>query len=448
MTDKNKTKELLNAGLKAIPADMVELGLLSIERGTTRFANSIIHQNITAENPYLWTRVILKSKPGMKIGGLSTRNLTTEGITEAMGRAFELAEHSNPDKEFVSLPKKSKAPAKKRKEATIDFVTPEQRASAVKKIVSVCKKHNLTAAGVITSSRYSVGVANNLGVNSYFKGGDSYMTVTAMSDNSSGFALACEKKFSRIDFQELAEIACEKAIISKNPREVKPGAYTVLLEEPAVAELISYLGWVEFGARAFAEKRSIMSKKMGKLITGKNITIIDDCSDPRMIAFPFDFEGVDKKKVVMIDKGIAKGIVTDSFYANKLKMKNTGHAMPQPNAGGPFATAAVMKAGNKTKAEMLKSIDKGILITRFWYTRMVDPDKTIFTGLTRDGTFWVENGKIQYGIKNLRYTINLYETLKQVAMIAKDAILSGEGGQAVVPALLINNFNFSSKTEY
>jgi predicted Zn-dependent protease len=173
MTDKNKTKELLNAGLKAIPADMVELGLLSIERGTTRFANSIIHQNITAENPYLWTRVILKSKPGMKIGGLSTRNLTTEGITEAMGRAFELAEHSNPDKEFVSLPKKSKAPAKKRKEATIDFVTPEQRASAVKKIVSVCKKHNLTAAGVITSSRYSVGVANNLGVNSYFKGSDS-----------------------------------------------------------------------------------------------------------------------------------------------------------------------------------------------------------------------------------------------------------------------------------
>jgi len=448
MTDKNKTKELLNAGLKATPADMVEVGLFSVERGTTRFANSIIHQNISSENPYLWIRVILKSKPGMKIGGLSTRNLTTEGVTEAMDRAYELAEHSNPDKEFVSLPKKSKAPAKKPKQTKIDFVTPEQRASAVKKIVNVCKKHNLSAAGVITTSRYSVGVANNLGINSYFKGGDSYMTVTAMSENSSGFALACEKKFSKIDFADLAEIACEKAIISKNPREIQPGAYTVLLEEPAVAELISYLGWVEFGARAFAEKRSIMSKKMGKLITGKNITITDDCNDPRMIAFPFDFEGVDKKKVVMIDKGIAKGIVTDSFYANKLKMKNTGHAMPQPSAGGPFATAAVMKTGSKTKAEMLKSIDKGILITRFWYTRMVDPDKTIFTGLTRDGTFWIENGKIQYGIKNLRYTINLYETLKQVAMISKDAILSGEGGQAVVPALLINNFNFSSKTEY
>ena len=448
MIDKNKTKELLKAGLK--PSDMIETGIFSVQRGTTRFANSVIHQNIAVENPYLWTRVIIETPEGKRIGGLSSRNLTTDGIKMTIRKASEIATHATPDKEFVSLPK----PVKKNSKFEIrnsklpEVVTPEQRALAVRKIVKVSKKHNLDTAGVIHTSSYSLGIGNSFGISKYAQGSDTYASITAMAANSSGFASAVDKKFTNIDFEKLAEIACEKAILSKNPQEVKPGLYNVLLEPFAVAELIMFLGWLEFGGKAFAEKRSVISKNMGKLLTGKNITIIDDYAHPKSLSFPFDFEGVDRKKVTLIDKGVGKGVVFDSFYANKLKKPNTGHALPQPSAYGPYPTNLVIKPGTTKMEDMLKMVDKGILITRFWYTRVVDPDKTLLTGLTRDGTFWVENGKIKYGIKNLRYTIDIYQTLKQVIAMSRESFLTGENAAVVAPAMLIKDFNFSGKTEY
>ena len=427
---------------------MVEVGIFSNQRGTTRFANSIIHQNISVENPYLWTRVIIDAADGKKIGGISSRNLTSDGVKETMRKAFDIAMHSTPDKEFVSLPKPTKEAKSKKPAAKPQVVTPEQRAAAVRKVVKVCKKHKLDVAGVIHTSSYSLGVANNFGVNQYAQDSDTFTTITAMGENSSGFSMAIDRKFTNINFEKLAEIACQKAILSKNPQEVNPGAYTVLLEPHAVAEFVTFLGWLEFGAKAFAEKRSVISKNMGKLLTGKNITITDDYTHPKVITFPFDFEGVSRKKVTFIDKGVGKGIVYDSFYANKLKKPNTGHALPQPSPYGPYPSTLIIKPGTSSMQDMLKMIDKGILITRFWYTRVVDPDKTLITGLTRDGTFWVENGEIKYGIKNLRYTINIYETLKQVLAISKETVLSGEFTQTVAPALLIKDFNFTGKTQY
>ncbi len=446
MIDKHKTQELLSAALS--PLDMSEVGIFSVQRGTTRFANSIIHQNITVENPYLWTRVIIDSSEGKRIAGISTRNLTPTGVKMAVCKAAELAMQSPPNKDFVSLPKPSKPEKFKPSREPIEIITPEQRAAAVRKIVKVAKKYNLDVAGVIHTSTYSLGVRNSFGINKYAYGTDTYVSVTAMTETSSGFAAAADNKFGNIDWERLAEIASEKALLSKNPKEVASGTYRVLLEPFAVAEIIMFLGWLEFGAKAFAEKRSIISKKMGKLITGENITIIDDYAHPKSLALPFDFEGVDRKKVILIDKGIAQGVVFDSFYAHKLKKVNTGHALPQPNPYGPYPANLVVKPGTKSMDEMIKMLDKGILITRFWYTRVVDPDRTLITGLTRDGTFWVENGKIQYGIKNLRYTINIYETLKQVIAISKETFLTGENASVVAPALLIKDFNFTGKTQY
>lgn len=446
MIDKNKTKDLLYNALK--PTDMIEVGVMSNQRGTTRFANSIIHQNITVENPYVWTRVIVDSPEGKRVGGLSSRDLSVNGVKTAIRKASEIASFSTPDKEFVSLPKPTKAHAISKKAQVPQVISPEQRAAAVRKIVCVCKKHKLDVAGVIHTSSYSLGIANNFGINQYANGADTYATITAMAENSSGYAAAIDKMFTNIDFEKLAEIACQKAILSKNPKEIEPGAYTVLLEPEAVAEFITFLGWLEFGAKAFAEKRSVMSKSIGKKITGANITITDDCTHPKVNQFPFDFEGVPRKKVTFIDKGVGKGIVLDSFYAHKLNKPNTGHALPQPSAAGPYPSTLIIKPGNVAMKDMLKMIDKGILITRFWYTRVVDPDKTLITGLTRDGTFWVENGEIKYGIKNLRYTINIYETLKNVLAISKETVLSGEFTQTVAPALLIKDFTFTGKTQY
>jgi predicted Zn-dependent protease len=187
---------------------------------------------------------------------------------------------------------------------------------------------------------------------------------------------------------------------------------------------------------------------MGKRLTGKNITIADDAYHPKTIGLTFDYEGVNKKKVVLIQNGVGKNVVFDSFYAQRLGKKNTGHALPQPNAIGPFPLNLVVKPGKVPREKMIKEIDKGILITRFWYTRMVDPDKTLLTGMTRDGTFLIENGKITKGLKNMRFSINVYETFESVRMISKETVLSGENISVVTPAIVIDNFNFASKTQY
>ncbi|MEO0131686.1 MAG: TldD/PmbA family protein [candidate division WOR-3 bacterium] len=447
MMDKNKIVELLDRSLK--PIDMMEVGIYSLIRGTTRFANSTIHQNLRIESPYFWTRVIIDTPQGKKIGGSSCTQLNNENIKITTIRALEVAHNTPPNKQFISLPKpESSRPYKPHKTSKIKEITPEERARAVKKIVKIAQRFNLDVAGVIHTNVYSLGIANSLGINQFGTSCDTYTTITAMSQSSSGYCMAVAKDFNQINFEELANIACQKAILSQNPKEISPGQYTVLLEPHAVAEMISFLGWLEFGAKAFAEKRSIISKSLGQKITGSNITIYDDCYHPQVNVFPFDYEGALRKKVVFIEKGIAKGVVFDSFYAQLLKKPNTGHALPAPNPYGPYPSTIIIEPGQVSMAKMLSMIDKGILVTRFWYTRVVDPDTTTITGLTRDGTFWIEDGKIKHGVKNLRFTINIYDTLKNVLAISKESVLSGEFIQVVAPALLIKDFNFTGKTEY
>ncbi len=444
MIDKEKTREYLDLIIKNSDLEQVEGGLFYSEKGTTRFANSIIHQNMVVEEPYLWIRAVDKKR----VAGISTKDFREEGIREALGKVKESIKGMKPDKEFKGLVKPPKGMRIRRSEE-IEFITPEQRGEAVERIVKVAKRFNLKAFGVLHNTRFSLGVANSHGLFNYGTTGVNFVSITTMGDSASGYAMDIKKRFSDIDFTQLAEIACEKAILSKNPREIEPGKYTVLLEEPAVGEMLMFLAWLEFGGKRFYEKSSILSKRIGKRITGKNITIYDDFSNKDMIGLPFDFEGYPKSRVNFIKNGIAKGVVLDSFYAALMKKKNTGHALPQPSPAGPMPLNMIMEKGRDKKEKILKEIEKGILVTRFWYVRVVDPDKTLITGMTRDGTFFVEKGKIAYPIKNMRFTINIYDTLSRVRKISAERKLFGEDIFFILtPALLIDEFNFASKTEY
>lgn len=444
MIDKTKTREYLDLIIKGKDFDEIEGGLYYSEKGTTRFANSIIHQNMVVEEPYLWIRAVEEQK----VAGISTKDFQKEGIEKAIKKVKESLQGIKKDKEFKGLPKPPQGmKIKKAKEP--EFIPPEERGKAVERIVAICKKHNLQAFGVIHNTRASLGVANSKGIFNYGMSGVNFASVTAMGDSTSGYAVAIKKDFSEIDFKELAEVACEKALLSKNPRELEPGKYTVLLEEPAVGEMLSFLVWLEFGAKRFRERSSSLSRKIGKMITGNNITLYDDYSDREMPGFAFDFEGYPKKSVMLIKNGVAKGVVFDSFYAQLLKKKNTGHSLPQPSAWGPFPSNLIMAKGKEKKENLIKKIDKGILVTRFWYVRVVDPDKTLITGMTRDGTFMIEKGKIAYPIKNMRFVVNIYDTLAKVRKISSERKLYGEDTFFILaPALLIDEFNFASKTEY
>jgi predicted Zn-dependent protease len=439
MKSREQLHEIADSALHAVEADQIEVGIDVDEIGVTRFANSVIHQSIARETEQFWGRVIL----GKRIGGISVVSLAKERTAEGMAAARELAEHQKDDPEFVSLPK-----AKGIEQLDqVGPVTPEERARCVQSIVDVASKNGLTAAGVIYTIGTALQIMNSQGVDSFGKTAYSHVDVTLMTENSSGYATHTGKDFSEVDGRALAETASEKALLSVNPEEVPPGKYLTLLEPPAVAELLVFLNYIGFGARSFQEGRSFMSGKIGQKVTGENITIVDDASNPNGLGLRFDAEGVPTQKVDLIDKGVARNVVYDSYYAHKEGRESTGHAIVQPNPFGPYARNLSFLPGESSRDEMLASIDRGILITRLWYTRLVDPDKTLVTGMTRDGTFLVEDGKISKGIKNMRYTANILETFANAIMISKTQKLQWFGG-SLVPALLVQDFNFTGKTEY
>jgi len=439
MKSREQLQEIAESALRAVQGDQVEVGLDVTEMGVTRFANSGIHQNIARETEEFRGRVIL----GKQIGGISVVSLDKDRVSEGMRAAHELAKHQRDDPDFKSLPESVPVEHIDR----VATVTPEERAQCVQDIVKVARGNNLTAAGVIYTIDTTAEIMNSLGANSFGRTSYAHVDATLMTDNSSGFTTATAKDFSAFDGRALAETASEKAILSRDPVEIPPGKYLTLLEPPAVAELLAFLNYIGFGARAFQEGSSFMSGKIGKRITGDKITVVDDVNHPDTLGFRFDAEGVPTNEVTLIEKGTARNVVYDSYYAHKEGKPSTGHAIEQPNPYGPYARNLRLLPGESTREDMLASIDKGILITRLWYTRLVDPDKTLVTGMTRDGTFLVENGKISKGIKNMRYTANILETLANAIMISGEQSLQWFGG-SIVPSLLVRDFNFTGKTEY
>lgn len=196
-----------------------------------------------------------------------------------------------------------------------------------------------------------------------------------------------------------------------------------------------------------------MSNRIGQKIMGENVTVYDDGNDQSAIAFPFDFEGVPKQKVTLIEKGVAKGVVYDSITAHKDKVKSTGHALTPDSAEGALALNLFIEAGNSSGDKMIESVERGLLVTRFHYINgLLDTTNALLTGMTRDGTFWIENGKVKHGVKNLRFTESMLKAFSNAVQISKERKIVnswwGDVGCVVAPAMWIKNFKFTGKTEF
>jgi PmbA protein len=219
----------------------------------------------------------------------------------------------------------------------------------------------------------------------------------------------------------------------------------VILEPAAVGQLLLFLAFMGFGGKTLFEKRSFMSGKIGEKICGDNMTITEDPFNPQMLGVPFDYEGVPRKRVPLIEKGIAKGGVYNSYYARLAGVESTGHALPPNNSFGPYPKHMVMTAGTTPLAEMIKSTTKGIYITHFWYVNYLNPMKTMVTGTTRDGTFLIENGIVTKPIKNMRISQSILEAFSNVDMISIERKLYPQYSVVMlVPALKINNFSLET----
>jgi predicted Zn-dependent protease len=437
MLSKEKALEILEKGLKYSDADQMELLLLEEDFYLTRFAENVIHQNMARADHTVMARAVL----GKKVGVAVTDKIEDEGIKKVVKDATEIAKNQKEDPDFVSLPQSVPAPEIKGFYQSTHNFTPDDRAKGVKIAVEKCEKNNLVSAGAFQTETDVTAVVNSLGIRQFFQETKANFSLTTGRNEQSGWAQGFSREVKNLDISKISQIAVEKALLSENPTELPPGEYTVILEEAAVASLLLFLAFLGFGAKTFTEGRSYM--KLDEKLTGDNITIIEDPYDPVMNGIPFDYEGVTKKKVVLIENGIGRGVVYNSYYANKNKTESTGHALQPNNTFGPYPKNMIMSPGNSTLHEMITSTKKGILITHFWYINYLNPMKTMVTGTTRDGTFLIENGKIKSAVKNMRIGQSILEAFSNVEMMTKERKLCPQYGVLMyVPAMKINKFNF------
>lgn len=440
MLEKDKAFEILGKGLVSSQADQTELVLLGENFSFTQLAENVIRQNISRSDHTIMARTVV----GKKIGVAVTNRIDDDSIKEVVRTAAEIAGYRKGDPDFVSLPSSPPAPEVKGFYQTTSDYSPLDRAKAIQTVVNRCKAQELVGTGAFKTESYVTAVVNSLGTRQFFEQTKAHFSLTAsVGDTVSGWAQGYDRDVNKIDIESVTRRATLKALLSRNPIELPPGKYTVILEEAAVASLLLFLGFLGFGAKTFLQGRSFMSKKIGERITDDNITIVEDPFHPVMNAMPFDYEGVAKKRVPLIENGIAKGVVYNSYYANKAGVESTGHALPPNNTFGPYPKNMVMSPGNSSLEDMIAKTEKGIWITHFWYINYLNPIRTMVTGTTRDGTFLIEDGKIKSAVSNMRIGQSILEAFSNVEMMSEERKVCPQFGVVMyVPAMKIKDFTF------
>lgn len=449
MIGKDKIFSTLGKALDKSPAEQTEAVFVGTSSGLTRYANSYIHQNVYESTTKIYFRVAV----GKRVGVASTTSMLAEDLNRTLLNAYNIALNQRENPDFHQLPGKAKySRITSHYAATADF-TPAQRAEKVGILIKVAAKRGLTLAGSFSTSDTEVAVANSNGVLAYQPLSSAAVNVIMMGDNSSGYAEGLSRSVSKINFRELGEVASQKCMNSANPTELPPGRYNVILEPKAVAEIIEWMNYTGFGAKSLEEGTSFLHGHAGKRVMGDNISLYDDGLDPAGMPMPFDFEGVPKKRVDFVKKGIGGQVVYDTTSANRAGTKSTGHALPPDSSGETISLNTFVGAGRNTFSSMVTNTEKGILVTRFHYINgLLDTRKALMTGMTRDGTFLIEDGKVGGGIKNLRFTESMLKAFSRVRMVSRErqAINTwwSDVGCVVAPSMLITGFNFSGKTDF
>ncbi len=446
MIGKEGCLRLLKSILQDSPADQTEALLLTEDSSLTRFAHSAVHQHVAEKNQTLILRVILAKR----IAVVTTNILSSSSLKKCLEKALALAKVQHPNDEFVSLPKPRPIPKINTFSKTIQTLTPDRKVRMIKEVLRLVKGEGFKASGAFSNGEVELAVVNSLGVEAYQEFSDLFFHLIVDNGGSSGYAGFVSRDLDRFDTSAVAGEAIKKAS-SGEPIQVEAGEYEVVLEPYAVSELLSFLGYLGFHAMAVQEGRSFFCNEFGKRMVDRKVTLYDDGLDPKGLQVPFDFEGIPKQKVTFFDEGVAKEVTYDSFTAAKEGKESTGHALIAPNTEGPIPVNLFMKSGNSSLDEMVRSVRKGIYVTRFHYTNVVEPMKAVITGMTRDGTFLIEQGEIKGPIKNLRFTESILKALSRVSAVSEDQRVCSEGTVysrrfitgTVAPAIKVDGFNFS-----
>jgi PmbA protein len=426
-------------------ASEAEVLVMAEDSALTRFANSEIHQNVAEANVLINVRFV----DGRRVGVAASSRTDPDGLRALAETAALVAHHSAELDDWGGISEPGPIPQVPAAFATATSESnPELRADAAKAVIAAADEAGVTAYGSFAVSVETTAVANSKGVRaSGARTSAQLITVCMGPEGGNGYAEAAAVDATTIDAGAIGREAAAKARASASPVHVDPGDYPVVLEEYAVVDLLDMLGYLGFSAMAVEEGRSFYEP--GRRIGSDLVTIVDDGTDPVGLPMPFDYEGVGKQRVPLVERGACVEVVYDAGTAHRAGRRSTGHGLPAPNPYGPFPVNMLMAPGTSTREELVGGLDRGLLVTRFHYTNPVHPKLAIVTGMTRDGTFLVQGGRVVGPVRNLRYTQSYLDALAGIEAVASDRrTLRGFLGGSVVPAVRIASWTFTGATEH
>jgi predicted Zn-dependent protease len=424
-------------------AEATRVAITSGQQGNTRFA---VNQISTAGDSYN-ASVVVQSSYGKRTGGSSTNRLDDDALRATVQMAERLARLSPEDPEALPLlGPQQYAGAEGWSEATASL-EPTERASAVQRIATPARSANLMSTGYLEANAGAAAIANSRGLFAYYRSTSCALTTTVRTPDGtgSGWAGGAHFDWTRLDPDAFGARAIEKAKLSRSPVAIEPGRYTVILEPTAVGNLVQLIAGA-LSARSADEGRSFFTRqgggnKIGLKVVDDRVTLLSDPLDPEAPAAPFTAEGLPVSRTVWIENGIVRNLTYDRYWAER-------QSRTPSSAGGTLR----MAGGTATTEEMIASTRRGLLVTRFWYIRPVDARTILYTGLTRDGTFLIENGKITRAVKNLRFNESPIFMLNNIEAMGVPVRVSaseagGPGLAIVVPPMKVREFTFTSLSD-
>ena len=462
MLTKEKGADIFERIRRFSSADEVEAIFTGSRFALTRFANNAIHQNVEEEN----AAVSIRTNFAGRTARATTNQFDDESLQRAVAASENLARVQAPDADLLPMPTSEEAKAAGEGARATRFfdrtaaLTPADRSEVVEGIVSVAGKHKLTTAGIYSTSESGEGIFNSRGLAKWHRQTLAEVSITMLAEDSSGWQKLNSPDVSNLDPRWLAETAAQKAVESAHPREIAPGKYTVILEPAAVLDMVGFMFW-DYSGVAILDQRSFLNDRIGTQVFGENINISDDAAHPLQAGSPFDGEGMTRQRVPLVENGVVKRVVYARATARKMKnseyagkvgpIEATGHGFPLPNEVGEMPLNVVFGGPENPQSveQMVASTERGVLVTRLWYIREVDPYEKIVTGMTRDGTFLVEDGKVQCGLRNFRFNQSLISMLSNVEAMSAPVRASGEESfDMVAPAMKVKEFNFTEATKF
>lgn len=408
---------------------------------TTRLAESVIQANVAVRDLTVWIELRRDTRSSLVV----QHSLQPEIIRSAIIQAQTILESTRAGDPLTPLSDPMPIPAFSGFDRTTDAFTPKQVAKSLRDAIRIADIGSLKTAGAATLTSMTRGIAHSKGLALTASRTEVDVSLTCTDPSgSSGWDRAYSHRIEDIDIVALAKRAASKAIRGRNPTELTPGKYTVVLEPGAVGPMLLFLSFLSFGGGPFNRGTSFLAGHIGEKVLPEFISIFDDPLDPRTGGWPFDFEGTACRKLSLIEKGVARGVAHDRGTAIEAGMDSTGHALAPGNGFGPYPKCLVVAPGEQSIDTLISGVESGILINRFWYINYVNPMKTMITGTTRDGTFRIENGKVTHAVRNMRFIESILEAFSRATAVSLETDYFRMFGSTMrIPSMVIPDFSFT-----